>query len=307
MEQRPESRRASIEMVVAMVLSGSIGVFVIESEQSAFNVVFFRCLIASMCLLPYCYFKGFLRSTYFTAKNLTLILAGGACLVFNWVFFFESYALTSISLATIVYHVNPFIILGLGALFFRSKIGPWDVFWTLVAFAGLFFVVNPGLSANANFSDHLRGLTFVLIATTLYSFTVILTKKVSFIPSPVIILLQASLGTLILLPFASLREVPLVGDHWVYLASLGVVHTFFLYSVLYSAYQKLSIVMIAILSFIYPLSTVLFDFVFYDRVLGFGQFFGFALIGFATLGVRLKWQPSLSPLKQIGSQNPRRR
>ncbi|RSR53464.1 EamA/RhaT family transporter, partial [Acinetobacter baumannii] len=37
----------TLEMVVAMLLSGSIGLFVIKSGQSPFNIVFFRCLISA--------------------------------------------------------------------------------------------------------------------------------------------------------------------------------------------------------------------------------------------------------------------
>ncbi|HBO4577440.1 TPA: EamA/RhaT family transporter, partial [Acinetobacter baumannii] len=46
----------TLEMVVAMLLSGSIGLFVIKSGQSPFNIVFFRCLISALCLIPICYF-----------------------------------------------------------------------------------------------------------------------------------------------------------------------------------------------------------------------------------------------------------
>ncbi|EHU2365050.1 EamA/RhaT family transporter, partial [Acinetobacter baumannii] len=44
----------TLEMVVAMLLSGSIGLFVIKSGQSPVNIVFFRCLISALCLIPIC-------------------------------------------------------------------------------------------------------------------------------------------------------------------------------------------------------------------------------------------------------------
>ncbi|EXH60318.1 hypothetical protein [Acinetobacter baumannii] len=50
----------TLEMVVAMLLSGSIGLFVIKSGQSPVNIVFFRCLISALCLIPICYFYGHL-------------------------------------------------------------------------------------------------------------------------------------------------------------------------------------------------------------------------------------------------------
>jgi hypothetical protein len=48
-------------MVLAMILSGTIGYFVVESGQSPVNVVFFRCLFGAICLGVYCFAKGLLR------------------------------------------------------------------------------------------------------------------------------------------------------------------------------------------------------------------------------------------------------
>ena len=43
----PDRARGALEMAVAMILSGTLGVFVIESGQGAVTVVFFRCLFAA--------------------------------------------------------------------------------------------------------------------------------------------------------------------------------------------------------------------------------------------------------------------
>ena len=39
-----------LEMIAAMALSGTIGYFVVESGQSVWNVVFFRCLFGGLSL-----------------------------------------------------------------------------------------------------------------------------------------------------------------------------------------------------------------------------------------------------------------
>ncbi|MCW1776947.1 DMT family transporter [Pantoea ananatis] len=44
-----EIRRGAAEMVVAMLMSGTIGWLVVSSGQSPFNVVFFRCLFGARC------------------------------------------------------------------------------------------------------------------------------------------------------------------------------------------------------------------------------------------------------------------
>lgn len=103
----------TLEMVVAMLLSGSIGLFVIKSGQSPVNIVFFRCLISALCLIPICYFYGHFKK-YTSVKRTVLMVTSGLLIIFNWVLLFAAFPKTSISLATIVYHVNPFVILFLG-------------------------------------------------------------------------------------------------------------------------------------------------------------------------------------------------
>ena len=82
----PNSERVGLaQMAAAMTLSGTLGVFVLESGQSAWNVVFFRCLFGALSLLAYCWARGLLRPGLYTRRTLALALAAGAALVLNWV------------------------------------------------------------------------------------------------------------------------------------------------------------------------------------------------------------------------------
>ncbi|EGH17119.1 hypothetical protein Pgy4_29380, partial [Pseudomonas savastanoi pv. glycinea str. race 4] len=50
MEDKNQSQGV-IQLSLAMLISGTIGLFVVESGQSAINAVFFRCLIGGGVLL----------------------------------------------------------------------------------------------------------------------------------------------------------------------------------------------------------------------------------------------------------------
>ena len=54
-------RRGSWEMVAAMLISGSIGWFVLVSGVSVIEVVFWRCVIGALTLLLVCAWLGYLR------------------------------------------------------------------------------------------------------------------------------------------------------------------------------------------------------------------------------------------------------
>jgi len=81
----PESTRGSIELTVAMVLSGTIGHFVVDSGQSASNVVFFRCLFGAITLGLYGWYRGTFSHHFSQMRLMLLILFGGVTLVGNWI------------------------------------------------------------------------------------------------------------------------------------------------------------------------------------------------------------------------------
>ena len=277
----------TVEMVIAMLLSGSIGLFVIKSGQSPINIVFFRCLIAALCLAPLCYFYGQFNKKYFNIKELMLMISSGLLFVFNWALLFAAFPKTSISLATIVYHVNPFIILFLGAILFKNKINKNDITWTVLAFIGLIIIIGLG---NFKFDyNQFSGLALVLIATTLYSISVLIIKKLNNTPPLLIVLIQTISGAIVLCPFANLIGTSPSGNQWIFIICLGVFHTALLYFLMYSAIKKIPLNNISILSFIYPISTIFIDYLFFDHLLTSLQIIGSLLILIGVLGIKLHW------------------
>lgn len=277
------------ELSLAMVIAGTIGVFVVESGQPAFNVVFFRCLFGALALLGYCWARGFLRGTGVTRRNLPLVLAGGVCIVFNWVFLFKSYTLTSITLATVVYHTQPFYVVLLGAIVFRDLITRSKVAWIVLAFVGILFVTQIDPTSFSADVGYLIGIGYALLAALLYACATIAAKRLKGARPHIIALIQVSLGVLLLLPFTTLGDVRGIGANWAHLLTLGVVHTGFTYILMYSSYQKLTTPVIAVLTFIYPAVAIVTDYLFYGTTVTALQVLGIALIVAASLGVNLGW------------------
>jgi drug/metabolite transporter (DMT)-like permease len=75
-----------------------------------------------------------------------------------------------------------------------------------------------------------------------------------------------------------------------WLAGLGLVHSGICYVLFYSAYPHLPVGRIAVMAFVYPVVTLLLDFLLYGQALRPVQWAGVALIVFGTLGVNFKWR-----------------
>ncbi|MGW6361316.1 DMT family transporter [Streptomyces sp. NPDC055092] len=284
-------KKGAIELTLAMVLSGTLGVFVIESGASPFNVVFFRCLFGTAALGLYCLVRGFFKNHGFTAKKLGLAALGGVFIVFNWAFLFESYEGTSISVATVVYHTQPFYVVLLGALLFRDKLTATKFGWLAVAFIGLILVAGVSASelTGSGDSSYLAGLGYALLAAVFYAISTVITKRVTGVRPHLVALVQLVLGIFLLLPFTSLGEMKGMGGDWGWLVGLGLIHTCVMYVLMYSAYQKLPTAKIAVLAFVYPAMAMLMDWAVYGHSVSLLQALGIPLIVAASLGINLGW------------------
>ncbi|MEU1894495.1 DMT family transporter [Streptomyces pristinaespiralis] len=282
------TRRGTVELTLAMVLSGTLGIFVVESGASPFEVVFFRCLFGAFALGAYCLARGYFTDHAFTPRKLALAALGGVFIVFNWVFLFEAYEESSISLATAVYHTQPFYVVLLGALLFKERLTAATFGWLGVAFAGLLLV--SGVSPSDPGS--LTGLGFALLAALFYAVSTVITKRVTGVRPHLVALVQVLVGIPLLLPFADLAAVNGLGAGWAWLVGLGVIHTCLMYVLMYSAYQKLTTSKIAVLAFVYPAVAMVADGVVYGNRIGLVQALGVPLILVASLRInRTRQQP----------------
>ncbi|MGW3206576.1 DMT family transporter [Streptomyces sp. NPDC001135] len=279
--------KGTAQLTTAMMLSGTLGVFVVESGAPPFDVVFFRVLFGALALGGYVTARGWLRDHGFTPRTLGLAVLGGVFIVFNWVLLFQSYRNTSISVATVVYHTQPFYVVLLGALLFRERLTAAKAGWIAVAFAGLVLVsgVTPGDFASGG--SYLTGIGQALLAALLYGLSTLVTKRITGVRPHLIALVQVLVGIPLLLPFADFGAMSGTGWGWGWLAGLGLIHTGVMYVLMYAAYAKLPTSKIAVLAFVYPAVAMLTDWAVYGHHIGLVQALGVPLIVTASLRVTL--------------------
>jgi drug/metabolite transporter (DMT)-like permease len=294
-----EIRRGAAEMTMAMLMSGTIGWLVVSSQQSPFNVVFFRCIFGGATLALVCAVLGLFRRKLFSWKMFGLALLGGAAIVINWVLLFAAYSRASISMATAVYNTQPFMLVALGALVFRERISASTVAWLVVAFIGLVFVVKVEPAVLAVPGQYLVGVAYAVGAAAMYAVSSIITKRLKGTPPHLIALIQVSLGVVMLAPFVRFDALPASGAQWLELVVLGVVNTGLMYVLLYGAIQKLPTSMTGALSFIYPVVAIIVDRVAFGQTLAWIQVLGAVLILLAAAGVNLGWR--IVPQKRLSS------
>lgn len=286
------------QMSLAMIISGSIGAFVLLSGLPVIDVVFWRCLIGALTL------AGFItlsRQPFSQLTRLTLLLAilGGVALVINWLLLFAAYARISIGMATVVYNTQPFMLVLMGMLAGeRVALIKWG--WLALAFFGVVVLLSSELM-QAHGGQLAAGIALALGAAFFYALTAMIARKLRPLPPQHIAFIQVIVGTIMLLPLVHLPDFS-AAFPWRYLLILGVVHTGIMYQLLYSAIQKLPTPAIGSLSFIYPIVAIVVDYLVFDHALAPVQLAGGALILLAAAGNNLSWGDGLA----LSNKKPRR-
>lgn len=267
-------------MVVAMGMSGTIGLFVLTSGQPALTVVFFRCLIGGIALISWLTWQGGWRPLSLRATGWLLL--GAVALILNWICLFSSYRLSSISVATVVYHVQPFFLVLLAALS-QKELPSWSrLTWLALALLGV--AMTSGIDLREGHQGGmLYGVLLALAAAFLYALATLATRKLPEVPPAQIAGIQLLLGVLALTPLVDFSGNWSGFPTWSSMLVLGLIHTGLMYNLMYAAFQRLPAGMVASLSFIYPVVAILVDFAFFHVALSTVQLLGIVLILVAVL------------------------
>lgn len=209
------------QMSLAMIISGSIGAFVLLTGLPVIDVVFWRCLIGALTLLLFIVLsrQPFSRLTRFT---LALSVLGGIALVINWLLLFAAYSRISIGMATVIYNTQPFMLVLMGmVLGERVSAVKWG--WLLLAFGGVVILLSSEL-APTHGESLTAGVLLALGAAFFYALTAIIARKLHPLPAQHIAFIQVLVGVVMLLPLVQMPDFS-ASFPWRYLLILGVVHT----------------------------------------------------------------------------------
>lgn len=285
-----ETRTALLQLLLAEVLIGSVGVFVHESGQDAVTAVFFRCVFGSAFLLAWGWSRGQLQGVWREPALLRAAAVSGVLLVLNWVLLFAGMARSSIGVATMVYHFFPFAMLAFAALFYGERTRGVDIAWAALAFVGVVLSADPQRLWRETDAGYLAGIGLTFGAALLAGASLMMSRRISRQRPLAVVLVQCVVGIALLAPFADFAAAATPGAHWAWLAGLGLIHSGVCYVLMYSAYPRLPVGTLAVLAFIYPAVALLLDYLLYGQALALVQGVGLGLIVVGTLGVNLKWR-----------------
>ncbi|WP_244270439.1 DMT family transporter [Proteiniborus ethanoligenes] len=274
--------KEKIKIVIAMLIWGTIGIFVREIDLGSVDIAFFRALIGSIFLFFLGIFKHEKLAGAEFKKNLPILMLSGAIIGVNWVLLFQAYKYTTISNATLSYYLAPVFIVILSSFILKEKLSTKKITYIFIALIGLFLILQTGEKSAISSYNHVKGILFGLSGAVLYAIVVMLNKHIKCLPTFTVTLLQLFVAAIILLPFVisentfDLKSVDM--KSWIIMLLVGIIHTGVAYLLYFSAIKEVKGQSIAILSYIDPIFAVLISFVFLDEPMGVLQILGGLLI-----------------------------
>ncbi|GAB6101117.1 EamA family transporter [Thermococcus atlanticus] len=275
-----------VKITVSMLIWGSVGIFSRFTHLTGLGVAFFRVSLGALLFLGIYSFREpmWLKRVHGELRgNWMWILLLGAALALNWVFLFTAFLYTTIAEAVLVYYTAPIIAVIISARFLGEKITGTRVFLIALAFMGVITIMSGEGVSTAN-----KGLILALLAAFFYALIPNLGRFLSGMDSEVLTFSQLAVAAAILAPFVSVAGVSSGGISWPAVGVLVVVHTVLALLLYMKGLREVEVNEAALLSYLDPLSAVVYAFLIFGEIPSLRTAVGGLLILSASLADILK-------------------
>ena len=270
-------------MAAAMLVFGTIGLFVKNIGFPSSFISFARALTGSIFIALFMLFSGHGLDKKSVLKNLKLLIPSGIAMAFNWICLFEAYRFTGVAVGTLCYYMAPVIVVVLSPVFLKEKLTAINITSVLAAVVGA-VLISGVVSGSAKSA---KGILLGLAAAALYSTVVMINKFVKNLSPIETTFVQLMTAAVTMIPYILLTEdvTTFVFDRRsvIFTLIVGVFHTGIVYMIYFSSVQKIPAQTTAVFSYIDPVTAIILSAVVLGERLDAVQLIGTFLILAATL------------------------
>jgi len=270
-----------IKIATAMLIWGSVGIFARFSNLSGLGVAFFRVSLGALLLLPILAGKKrWLQSLPSLLREMWKpLLALGVSLALNWVFLFTAFNYTTIANAVLVYYLSPIIATVISWRFLGERLSARTWLLIGIAFLGLILIMS---GQSLDLSDrNFIGILLALVAAFFYALIPNLGRFLRGIDGKTLTFLQLAIASLVLAPFIAVMG---TGEPvWWAVFVLVAVHTVLALFLYMDGLKEVEVNEAALLSYLDPMSAVVYAFLVFGEVPELRTAVGGAMILLASL------------------------
>ena len=199
-----------------------------------------------------------------------MLALSGALMGINWILLFEAYNYTTVAVATLCYYMQPTIMVLLSPVIFREKLTVKRAVCAFAAIIGM--VLVSGVTGCGELpATNAKGIVLGLGAAVFYSAVVIMNKRISGVDAYLKTVVQLLSAGLVMVPYllvmGGISREGFTLNAVLLLLVMGILHTGIAYVLYFGSIDGLKAQSVAILSYMDPVSALLFSALFLKEAL----------------------------------------
>ena len=278
-DNRKKDVNSRLMLIASMTIFGTLGIFVRNISVSSGELALYRAVLATLLIAVFLLLTKQQIPFSKIKKQVPLLLASGIAMGFNWIFLFEAYKYTTVSIATLSYYFAPVIVTIVCPIIFKEKLTGKQIVCFVMSTLGLVLITGIG---NLSSGNDFVGILFGLGAAILYATVILLNKFIKNVEALHRTFLQFLSAIVILILYVimtsgvTLETLNVIG--WINLLIVGLIHTGVTYCMYFSSLKELPGQKTALLSYIDPLVAVLISVTVLGETMTLWQVIGGVLI-----------------------------
>lgn len=263
--------------VAALLLFGSNGIVASHISMTSYEIVFSRTLIGSLFLILIFTFSSQKWRAWRNRQHFLYLTASGIAMGATFMFLFEAYAQSGVSIATLAYCCGPVIVMMLSPILFKEKMTAIKLFGFFTVVLGMFFISGQSM-VQGSVS---WGIVYGISAACMYALMVIFNKKAASITgleNPMWQLIISFVAVSAFLGFKQGFTLHITSENTLPILLLGLVNTGIGCYFYFTSIGHLNVQTVALLGYLEPLSALLFSALFLGESLSSRQWLGAVLV-----------------------------
>lgn len=287
-----------LQYLLALLIFGMNGIVAHFITIDSAYIMLIRAVLGALFLALIMLFKRKKPELSAIRHNLLWLCLSGCALSLSWISVFEAYRLNGVSVSQILYYCGPAVVMVLSPVLFHERLTRTKLCGFVIVLFGMVLLNLEGFSGTGS----MRGILLAMLGALFYAAMIIFCKQVHGVDGVQSTIVQFLSAIVMIGLFLFLRGggflVQIPRTELLPLLILGICNTGLGCLLYFSAVPKLPAQRVSILSYLDPMSALLFAALFLGEHVAGVQAFGCALILLGALGSELlpvligKWDGS---------------
>lgn len=283
-------RTAKPLMLLAMALFGTIGTMTRFIDMPAAVIVLFRGVVGTLFLLMVMLLSRQAIDRDGIRSNALPLLISGVCLGLNWIFLFEAYKTTEVSIATLCNYLTPAFVILSSPFFLGERFTPAKLVIAAIAVLGLALasgVLQHGVSGGAD----LLGIAEGVLAAVFYTGMILYNKKLGDVGVYDRTMVQLLFGAAVVAAYCAISvdfgSLETDSTSIVLAVVMGVVQTGITFTLYFGSLRFMDVGLAAVYGYLEPVVSLLLAAVVIGEMLGPVGWIGAVMVLGSTLAYEL--------------------